>query len=198
MLMIQSTGHATPLDLALLQFRPEHERHQRFVELVESALERGIQELVKFKNLYAQHDENALNSTLVYGLRSMGFTAGFDTNVGGHCDIVIEALGNLLWLGEAKIFTGVEWVAKGFHQLTSRYATSIDTHGHGGLVLYIRKGQTSKRAEAWRLHVTGELGSTLYCENGNFSFTTLTVIPATGATYKVRHFLISLQHEPAS
>lgn len=76
-----------------------------------------------------------------------GIGARHDQHVNGHCDLVISASGNFMWLGEAKVHSSYDWLVKGFGQLSTRCGTAMVGRDCGELIIYHRKGNAHKCAK---------------------------------------------------
>ena len=93
--------------------------------------------------------EDGLSIDLVTSLRAMGFQASHDTTVGGHCDVVVEGVGDFLWLGEAKKHSSYDWLMAGFEQLDKRYATANKGQDHGGIIVYCDGQRIDRVMDSW-------------------------------------------------
>ena len=74
-------------------------------------------------------------------------------STGGHCDIVVEAQDEFLWIAEAKKHGNYDWLLKGFQQLDTRYTTGLVGQDSGELIIYHFGQRTDKIMAAWAEHL---------------------------------------------
>lgn len=98
---------------------------------VNPAIDHILQEFSRKPKERKDGSEDGLSIDLITSLKHFGFRASHDTTTGGHCDIVIDGRYDFLWLGEAKIHGGYDWLLKGFNQLDSRYAIHMSSLERG-------------------------------------------------------------------
>lgn len=172
--------------------------YAEFVALVDEAIDWVGQEFARNAQFKQDRSEDELSVDLVIALKAMGFWAGHDTAVGGHCDIVIEGARAFLWLGEAKIHRDYDWLLKGYRQLTTRYSTGNPEQDAGGLVIYCFGPRIDEIMKNWNEHLVSneqEL-STDVCPKNALAFLSMQKHTRTGRQYRVRHVPISLHHKP--
>jgi len=148
-------------------------------------------------------DENDLTREVVGYLRTMGFDAEFDATVGGHADVVVK-FGDYQWIGEAKIFTSVPWLYKGYLQLLTRYSTGMVDQDCGGMLIYIKTGSCPDKMEDWKKRLgeyvnkkagSGATISTL--DKPAMAFESAQKHRRSGRNYRVTHVPFLLTWDPA-
>lgn len=172
--------------------------HQKRVELVEMAIDYVIQELVQSRHHRKADGEDRLTVDMVCMLKPMGLEASHDTDVGGHCDIVIKGANNFLWLAEAKIHGSYAWDYKGFQQISTRYSTGLPGQDCGGLILYCRGQDVASVMTSWTEYLKGmdpEV-DVQPCANNPLNRHSTHKHPATGLPFHIRHTPVPLYHEP--
>jgi len=189
-------AHDTPTQIRLRLLVAD--THEAFLELVEQAIDWIAQEFAKTRQHRLDRDEDGLTIDLVTTLKSMGFQASHDTAYGGHCDVVVEARGDFLWLGEAKIHKGYDWLLKGFQQLDTRYATALPKQDHGGMIIYCRQSRADQMMDKWASHLSAARPDVAVQARGDGSliFHSEHTHDATGRRYHVRHLPICLHFAP--
>ncbi|MFN3619782.1 hypothetical protein [Sphingorhabdus sp.] len=165
---------------------------------VDPAIDHILQEFSRTPKERHDRSEDGLSIDLITSLKHFGFEATHDTTTGGHCDIVIDGRFDFLWLGEAKIHSGYDWLLKGFNQLDSRYATAIKDQDHGGIVIYHRGARADRVMDEWEKHLAESRPDVTIetREPGDLVMNTRHVHERTGREYKVRHVIVSLYWNP--
>ena len=110
--------------------------HEQRLTLVERAVDWVVQEFVKTRHVRQTMSEDTLTVEIVTSMKAMGFQAAHDTQYGGHCDIVVEARDDFLWIAEAKKHKGYDWLIAGFEQLDRRYSTGLAGQDAGEMIIY--------------------------------------------------------------
>lgn len=190
-----STTSLINIDLLLLTATD----YQRFVELVDKALDWIAQELSRNPELHKKQSEDQLTIQVVSLLRAMTFTAHHETKVGGHCDVVIEYKFEFLWLGEAKIFdSDYSWLFKGFEQLNTRYSTGNPNQNSGGMIIYSFKDRIDRMMKRWMDHLEENFSDIAIedCPVNQLAKISTHPHKRTGLKYRVRHVPISLYFDP--
>ena len=123
--------------------------HSQRLFALEGILEYCYGYLVTNRHLNKDHSEDALTIQIVGQLQIAGLWASHDTQVGGHCDIVVIGPDHFLWLAEAKIYGSYEKLRAGFLQLSTRYATGGYGQNHGELIIYCRSPNALGTLEKW-------------------------------------------------
>lgn len=180
-------------------------RYDEFAELIEAAMNYSIGEMVKDKNiinpagkLKSRMDEDQCTLIISKPLKGMGFDISHSKNVGGNCDISVEGNSEMLWLGEAKIYSDYGKLMGGFQQLCDRYASGMPNQTRGALVIYFFDGQVGNVMKNWREYVEGareKLAANDVTENP-LQFQTSEPHRATGITLNVLHMPVPMMHEP--
>ncbi len=174
------------------------EEYSRFVKLVEEALDFSIHMMVPQKNVLAGLDEDKLTTFLLAPIKSMGFSANHDTNVGGHCDISIFGTANMMWLGEAKIHSSYDKTLGGFQQLLDRYSTGLPDQDSGGVIIYHDKENTKAMMDNWRdyLEQYDPDCTVSVLPNRPLEFRSVHTHKGSGLDFNVRHTPVVLYHQP--
>ncbi|WP_099185739.1 hypothetical protein [Sphingobium fuliginis] len=180
-------------------------RYDDFSDLIETALNYSIGEMVKAKNIINpaaknkdQMDEDQLTLTLSSPLKGMGFDISHSKNVGGNCDISVEGDSEMLWLGEAKIYSDYGKLMGGFQQLCDRYAPGMPNQTRGALLIYFFDGQVANVMQNWRKYVDEareKLAANDVADNP-LQFRTSEPHGATELMLNVLHMPVPLMHEP--
>jgi hypothetical protein len=122
-------------------------------------------------------------------LRILGYEASHDSKIGGHVDIVVRT-SDFLWLGEAKIYRGNNYLWEGFQQLATRYSSGDSNQGNGGLLIYIREEDASSIMENWQNYLL-EKSLPNYsfrpCEMRSLAFISTHRHERSGQAFHVRH-----------
>jgi hypothetical protein len=118
-----------------------------FVKRLYKELDAVIDEIERTAALRQKDGEDHITSDIVLGLRRAGYNATHDAYSKGHADIKV-AQDEFVWLGEAKIHDGYDYLLKGLKQLLSRYATGREKGS--GLLVYIKGGNASAVLDEWR------------------------------------------------
>lgn len=165
---------------------------------VNRAIDHIAQDFARTPKERQGRSEDALTMDIVTSLSSMGFRASHDTTIGGHCDIVIEARDNFLWLGEAKIQSSYDWLVQGFNQLDMRYATGSASQDHGGIIVYCYHGRTDSIMDEWAERLKEARSDVEVTPRAHLDsyFTSSHIHRRTGRPYQVRHVPIALQWNP--
>lgn len=179
--------------------------YDEFADLVETALNYSIGEMIKEKNiinpagkLKNRLDEDQCTLMLTKPLKGMTFDVSHSKNVGGNCDISVEGDSEMLWLGEAKIYSDYGKLMGGFQQLCDRYSSGMPNQTRGALIIYFFDGQIGNVMENWRKYV-GEARDQLIANDvveNPLQFQTSEPHGATGIPLNVRHMPVPLMHEP--
>lgn len=165
---------------------------------VERAIDLIISEYQKTRQHRHERSEDGLTIDFILSLRLMGFDASHDKDIGGHCDIAIENEGNFLWLGEAKIATGYDWLLKGFNQLVTRYSPGTPGQDAGGMLIYCKQQNVRLVMERWENHLRTNVAnlSLTRCQANPLIILTEHEHPVSGLPYKVRHTPMALFFDP--
>jgi hypothetical protein len=187
----------SPSDLIKLKY-VKAKSHKQRLDAVDAAIDWIVAEMSKSARHNMQANEDSLTVQIVGFLKAMGFQASHDTDVGGHCDIVIEGKGGFLWLAEAKIHRDYPWLLKGFRQLTSRYSTGLIGQNAGGLIIYSRRPRIDQMMKAWSEHLQeNEPGVTVSpCPKTPLAFVSKQTHVRTGDEFTIRHVPVSLYFDP--
>jgi len=132
-------------------------------------------------------------------LEMAGLQATHDTQVGGHCDILVKAKNGFQWIGEAKIHRAYGWIDDGFLQLTKRYGLAQDGRDHGEIIIYHRGRDSARVLKTWKAKLLSERVEVAEVEDridGALYFRTLHKCEASGCDFHTRHKIIPLYFNP--
>lgn len=172
--------------------------HSERLRLVEDAIDYIAQEFTKTRQHRQEMSEDALSLDIILGLKCMGIQASHDTQYGGHCDIVVEAKDEFLWIAEAKIHNAYDWLLQGFEQLDRRYATGLPGQDAGEMIIYC-KGQRADQVTTEWLRRLGEARPDVtieVCNGDPLVRRSVHTHSGTGSQFKVRHRTIPLYFSP--
>lgn len=170
--------------------------HEQRLQCVEAAMDWIAQEHSKTRQHRHGRDEDALTTDIITDLKAIGFTAHHDTDYGGHCDIVIEARDDFLWIGEAKIHKGYDWLLKGFQQLDTRYSTGLRGQDNGGLIIYCKTARVDQIMGIWRKRLSKSRADVEIETCKDNVFRSKHIHKSTGNIFTVCHLPISLYFKP--
>ena len=120
------------------------------VKALETAIDSAYSKITENRELYKDQSEDQITIAIVHMLQAMGIEASHDTKIGGHCDIVVRAVGNFLWIAEAKLDKGPSWIDEGYQQLTKRYSTGMGNQNYGEVIIYCRRKSTRQLLNNWK------------------------------------------------
>ncbi|MGL5837024.1 MAG: hypothetical protein ACRCY3_00820 [Sphingorhabdus sp.] len=179
--------------------------YDEFSDLIQTAINYSIGEMVKEKNiinpagkLKSRMNEDQLTLMLSKPLKGMGFDISHSKNIGGNCDISIEGASEMLWLGEAKIYTSYGKLMGGFQQLCDRYATGMPNQTNGAMLFYFFNGKVAGIMKSWRryLEKTRAKLAAADVDGHVLQFRTTEPHAATEALLTILHMPVPLMHEP--
>jgi hypothetical protein len=198
---LEAAANTTPkkIQLELQQIFYTASKYEKFVELIEKALNYSAGKMVAVKNIInKEQSEDQLTYMLSAPLLGMGFDISHSTNQGGHCDIVIEGDEEMLWLGEAKKYTDYSKLMGGHQQLLDRYASGLSSQLNGGIIIYMFGKKAASMMNEWRKYLEDSRDALRSEDIANQPLQFRTVEPhrATEREISVRHIAIPLFHEP--
>ncbi|MCW0001336.1 hypothetical protein OE766_24245 [Pararhizobium sp. YC-54] len=132
-------------------------------------------------------------------LEMAGFQAAHDTEIGGHCDIVVKGKNHFLWLAEAKKHDSYDWLNKGFQQLSTRYSTGKMGQDHGEVLVYCYISDAKAMLKKWReeLHArNSDVETADSSESNALVFHSKQKHASSGLDFHVRHKAIALYWDP--
>jgi hypothetical protein len=194
--LLLAVGDSTPKSIMFgMQFANNHADRLIYVR---KAVDYIAQEMSKNSHLKQDRSEDELTGDIISQLKCMGFTASHDTQYGGHCDIVIEAREDFLWIAEAKKHGNYDWLLKGFQQLDTRYTTGLAGQDSGELIVYHFGQRTDKIMRAWAeyLKLRRIDVNVLQTADNKLYFTSEHTHKRTGRTFNIRHLGINLYFKP--
>lgn len=172
--------------------------YQDFINRLYVNIDKIISELQKNPEILQHDSEDRLSISIKSSLNSMGYKASHDQKIGGHCDLIVEGRYNWIWIGEAKIYNGYQYLMKGFNQLTTRYSTGDLNQNHGGLIIYIKKLNAAEIMNKWG-DTLKEEGITNISDcniRPKLSFYSQHLHERSGLNFHVRHMAVMLGFEP--
>lgn len=175
--------------------------YEQFTDTLYDDLNEIVLNFQENPELRKKDGEDRLTIEIVNVLRGMGYNAGHETKIGGHTDICVRGKNNYLWIGEAKIHSGYNYLFQGFQQLCTRYATGDANQNSGGLIIYIKKNKNSSNViDTWRKRLVGYGLDGLQINSSSrrpgFEFDSMHLLERTGMPFKVKHIGISLFFDP--
>lgn len=201
---LEFAAKTTPEKIRLAMIRGI-KSYDEFSDLVEMALNYSIGELVKSKNIInpagttkSRMDEDQITLMISNPLKAMCFDISHSKNVGGNCDVLIEGYLEMMWIGEAKIYTDYTKLMGGFQQLCDRYSTGMPNQNRGGMLIYFFGGQISDVMQNWRSYLV-DAREKLVADDLAAPFQHLRTREPHGATsidLNILHFAVPLMHEP--
>ncbi|WP_392563683.1 hypothetical protein RHO13_10350 [Orbus wheelerorum] len=175
--------------------------YDKFIKELYTNLERIICRLEQNKKVRSEDGEDRITEEVLSYLAGCGYDATHDTtHGGGHCDLVVK-INNFTWLGEAKIHKDYDYLMKGFHQLSSRYATGTDFCSQGSLLVYCFNKDAVSVVNEWKtrlkLSYNENCISAEICDyRSSFSFYSTHKHESSGIDYKVKHIFVVLHYDP--
>lgn len=172
--------------------------HEERLSLVERAIDWSAQELVKNRHVKQEMTEDGLSIEIVGFLKAMGFDAGHDTQYGGHCDMVVEASGDFLWIAEAKKHKDYDWLLGGFEQLDRRYSTGMPGQGFGEMIIYCFGKRADLVLSEYQNRLKDARDDVEFDDNITNSLRRRSthIHMNTGMNFSVRHTIVPLYFEP--
>lgn len=189
----QSTPGRIQFEMALAT---SHEERRK---LVEDAIDWIAQEMTKTYQLRQGRSEDEISIDFVSLLKSMGFQAAHDTQFGGHCDVIVEARDEFLWIAEAKLHSSYPWLAQGMAQLSTRYSTGLEGQDSGEILIYTYSPRLDSIMEKWRCKLKEAISSIVVedLDKDKLTFRSSHLHNRTGRPFRVRHKGITLHFDPA-
>jgi hypothetical protein len=175
--------------------------YDEFVSVLYEDIDDIVESVENNSKHYVNDGEDKISVAIVGRLSDTGYFATHDTDINGHVDIVVRSryLG-CMWLGEAKLDNGPEYLWGGWLQLTTRYSNSTPTNRCGGMLIYVKKSTALQRLEGWaeRLHQDGieTFSKPPRGKRGGLNFYTEQPHHKSGLDYEVRHITVCVQHAP--
>lgn len=173
--------------------------HEARTEALESILEFTYDQLVENRHLNYEHSEDALSAQIISQLKMVGIEADHDTQVGGHCDILVRSKDHFLWIGEAKIHRDYNWLTDGFKQLSTRYSTGSYGQCNAEVIIYCRNKKASEVLKNWQVKMQATFPDVTLLEdniNKRLWFRTAHIHEVSGNPFITRHRIIQLYYNP--
>jgi hypothetical protein len=173
--------------------------HEKRLRAVEKAIDFAVLDMIKCRQVHQRKSEDELTFFIIASLRGMGFQVSHDTQVGGHCDIVVEGADNFLWIAEAKKHRrAYQWLLDGLKQLITRYATGQDGQNAGELLIYYFFTDSSGFVTRWERYFgkTYPAKSIARCNFDTEVIRSIHKHEGTGKDFRVRHKTIPLYFKP--
>ncbi|TWC81421.1 hypothetical protein FB593_10511 [Rhizobium sp. SJZ105] len=175
------------------------QNHDARLRALRKSVDFACNKLVKHREKKQDDDEDGLTVQICDMLTSSGIDATHNASVGGHCDIVVQANEDFLWLAEAKKHSDYGWLDKGFQQLATRYSTGNPGQDHGDVLIYCFAMDAKKMLGKWKEELesrnSGVKASA--CASGDpLSFDSVHKHDGSGLDFFIRHKVISMFWEP--
>lgn len=189
-------GEASPWIIQLNYMAADS--HADRVHAINAAIDWIVREHTETARHRVDRDEDGLTTDIVTELKALGFDASHDTDVGGHCDIVVRGVDHFLWLAEAKIHRDYNWLFKGLQQLCNRYSTGMPGQNDGALIIYCKGPRIDKVMAKWLAHLalTDTEATISKCDKNPLVLNSRHTHERTGLEFRVRHVPVSLYHNP--
>lgn len=191
-------GQSTPDRIKLaMTFATSHLERR---ELVEEAIDWIAQEMTKTCHLRQERSEDEISIDFVSMLKAMGFQAAHDTQYGGHCDVIVEAKDDFLWIGEAKLHSSYAWLEKGMAQLSTRYSTGLEGQDCGEILVYTYSPRLDRIILEWAERLKSSVNDITIEEvdTDKLTFLSVHVHEKTGRPFRVRHKGVTLHFNPTA
>lgn len=197
------------------------ETYRSFLTLLYEELDNIIvdmenhRDMLQAKDEAVDYSEDALSHHILFGLRMGKVFSAESVEIAGRTDIHVTFPGKRWrWIGEAKLDNGPSYIAGGFKQLTTRYASFDPEQREGGIFIYCKKGAMATISNNFKksLQCTNFLEKEKLTEHDiviekcksqyryEFSFYTNSILPDLGGDrsirYKTRVMPIALRHLP--
>lgn len=174
--------------------------YPQFIETLYVDLNNILLGMQENPELRKNDGEDRLTIEIVCNLRTLGYNASHDAKIGGHADILVRGKDNYIWIGEAKIHSGYDYLFQGFQQLCTRYSTGDAGQDCGALIIYIRNKNSSNVVAEWRQRITGygldNLSLQDCAERPEFVFYSTHTHERTSTSFNVKHIGVSLYFDP--
>ncbi|TLP57487.1 hypothetical protein FEE96_19060 [Parasedimentitalea maritima] len=173
--------------------------HPTRVDALERIVEFSYNSLVRNRHLNQEQGEDELSVQIVEQLRVLAIQATHDTQTGGHCDVHVEGKDHFLWIGEAKVHGGYQWLEDGFQQLSTRYATGGYGQDHGEIIIYCRNRVGLDVLNTWKERLKAvQHGIEIYEDKTDTRlwFRSRHQCENSGLPFHIRHRLIPLYFAP--
>lgn len=176
-------------------FAETYEDQQR---LVERAIDYCGTRMAENRHLKQDRKEDELTIDVIEMLLGMGYDATHDTQIGGHCDIVIRGRRDFLWIGECKVHGAYDWLLKGFQQLDTRYSTGLPGQDTGDVLIFSYNARLDDVVKNWIEHLTKNRNDVTVDVSplDNLVHYSTHLHPGTGRPFRVRHKPINLYWKP--
>lgn len=141
---VAGTAMGAGIDFILAQ------SHEARVRAVQRLVDFACNKLVKHREKKQGENEDGLTVQICDMLDHSGIEATHNASIGGHCDIVVKAKDDFLWLAEAKIHRDYAWLDKGFQQLSTRYSTGNPGQDNGEILIYCFVRDAKSMFDKWK------------------------------------------------
>lgn len=156
-------------------------------------------QLEQYRQHKQEHSEDALTVEIVATLKGQGVDAEHDPQHGGHCDILVKAANQFIWIAEAKIHSNYGWLDDGFKQLSTRYSTGVLGQNQGEVLIYCKADNAMAKLATWRTEFAARNAHVTISDDpsGNpLAFRSNHVHAGSGLDFAVRHKIVSLYYKP--
>jgi hypothetical protein len=179
--------------------------YQEFVDkLIPDVKE--IIELIQESVNHQVKKEDLLSIQIVHLLKCKNYNATSDTNLRGHCDILVKYK-TFSWIGEAKIYKSNPWLLKGVSQVLHRYSTGNHNQSHSALIIYIFQKDCLSKMKEWNKYfetytIEGKHSNRFSIQNitnnidSDLTFTSVHRHEASGMDFNFLHLPVYLHFDP--
>lgn len=192
-LLVDGTPQAAALDYLLA------ESHKSRLVAVQKLIDFACNELEQYKHKKQGQGEDSITLEICSMLKIAGLQAEHDSDVGGHCDIVVRGKDSFLWIAEAKEHSNYSWLDKGFQQLSTRYSTGVPGQDNGEVIVYCYSQDAKSMIEKWINELT-KRNPNVKIEGGileeSLIFRSEHKHAASGLPFHVRHKAVALYWSP--
>jgi hypothetical protein len=133
----------------------EDSTYEEFVKVLYEDIDDCVRRIEEDPKVHRYDSEDRLSREII-NMLSVWYDASHDELIGGHSDVVVRGPRGFLWVGEAKIHSGYDYMLKGFQQLATRYLRGNPLSDQGALLMYIRNQDCAKVVEKWGETLAGE------------------------------------------
>lgn len=173
--------------------------YEDFLEGLYEELEDCVKRIEEDPKVHVNDSEDRVSREII-NMLSRWYDASHDELIGGHSDIVVRGPRGFLWVAEAKIHGGYDYMLKGFQQLTTRYMRGTPNADQGALLMYIRNGDTAGVVEKWAAKIDAESLTNyerMACPvRQELGFRTSHRHSSSGRPVLIRHIGISMHWDP--
>jgi len=195
--LLESLGAINPIFSQFFQ-RMSVDNYNEFINILYRDIDCIIQDIESSRALRQDDGEDRTTIEIVNILNRIGYDCSHDELHGGHTDLAVK-IKSFIWLGEAKIHSGYDYLHEGFKQLCTRYSTGGQNQSDGGLLIYLYGADAKTVMDRWLTHLCDQSYAgfkSMPCKNNKLYFFTEHTHETSGLPFRVRHMVILLHHDP--